>query len=673
MQFLFPNFLWALGFLAIPIIIHLFYFRRFKKVQFTNVKFLKEIKEETSSRNKLKNLLVLLCRLLALGLLVLAFAQPFIPKTDHVDYSKKSVSVFVDNSFSMEALSSDVPLLDKAKKKAREIISAYTEADDFQIITHDFLGRHQRLVSKEDALNLIDEIEISPSTKKMSQIINRQAQVITKSDNSPVSYILSDFQKSITDLQNYKDTIFDINLVPLQDVQEKNVSIDSVWFTAPVPLLNQNNQLVLRVRNHGQDDVENIRITASHNGQEKPVGSMNIQAFSSKEDTINLSVLKPGWQELVIKITDYPVQFDDQFVLSFNVDDEMKVLSINENGSNKYMTAAFEGLNSFGLTNQGVNKVTYGDFVNYNLIILNDLNTISTGLGSELAKYVSDGGNLLIFPGSLVKRDNYNAFLNQLALDEIQQQSRDNRNVSKINTEEFIFDNVYLRSTRNVKLPNTTLNYVFSKFQSRGQEALLTYRDGSPFLMKYLLNNGNVYLCASPLNQKNNDLVANAEVFIPMLYKMGISSGKKKKTSYIIGQDHLVEVDRGSGNMDFNFEITGPNNFIPGQNNLGSKMILDTKDQIKSDGFYDLTLDKQLVSKLAFNYNRLESDLKYYSPSELEGNDNPSYKIIDNSVDANFTSVIGDRERGIVLWKWCLIFVLIFLLLETLLLRYWKL
>jgi len=47
MQFLYPSFLWALLALAIPIIIHLFYFRRFKKVFFTNVKFLKEVKEET--------------------------------------------------------------------------------------------------------------------------------------------------------------------------------------------------------------------------------------------------------------------------------------------------------------------------------------------------------------------------------------------------------------------------------------------------------------------------------------------------------------------------------------------------------------------------------------------------------------------------------------------------
>ena len=47
MQFLYPGFLFALAAIAIPIIIHLFNFRKFKKVYFTNVAFLKEIKHET--------------------------------------------------------------------------------------------------------------------------------------------------------------------------------------------------------------------------------------------------------------------------------------------------------------------------------------------------------------------------------------------------------------------------------------------------------------------------------------------------------------------------------------------------------------------------------------------------------------------------------------------------
>ena len=173
MQFLYPTFLFALAALAIPIILHLFYFRRFKKVYFTNVRFLKEVKEETSARSKLRNLLVLLMRLLAIIFLVLTFAQPFIPQDVEVKKGLKTVSVFVDNSFSMSALSQDVPLLEKAKQRAREIIQAYAVDDEFQILTNDFEGRHQRLVSQEDALDLVDEISISPSVREVSKVLTR--------------------------------------------------------------------------------------------------------------------------------------------------------------------------------------------------------------------------------------------------------------------------------------------------------------------------------------------------------------------------------------------------------------------------------------------------------------------------------------------------------------------
>ena len=146
MQFLFPYFLWALAAIAIPIIIHLFQFRKFKKIYFTNVRFLKEIKEETTNRNKLKNLLILLSRILAVMALVFAFAQPFIPKGEAVKSGVNYVSLFVDNSFSMTAARNDIPLLDYAKDKARSIIKAYDEKDKFQILTHDFEGKHLRFV-----------------------------------------------------------------------------------------------------------------------------------------------------------------------------------------------------------------------------------------------------------------------------------------------------------------------------------------------------------------------------------------------------------------------------------------------------------------------------------------------------------------------------------------------
>ncbi|MCB0503470.1 MAG: BatA domain-containing protein, partial [Bacteroidetes bacterium] len=78
MKFINPSFLWALLVLAIPIIIHLFHFRRYKTVYFSNVKFLKEVKQERNNIRQLKRWLLLMSRLLVLFFLVAAFAQPFL-------------------------------------------------------------------------------------------------------------------------------------------------------------------------------------------------------------------------------------------------------------------------------------------------------------------------------------------------------------------------------------------------------------------------------------------------------------------------------------------------------------------------------------------------------------------------------------------------------------------
>ena len=172
MQFLFPSFLWALLALAIPIIIHLFHFRRFKKVYFTNVDLLKEIKEETSSRNKLKNLLVLLSRMAALAMLVFAFAQPIISNSI-IDRGKQNlVSIIVDNSFSMNALQEEVPLIVKAKDKAKEIIESYRETDQYVILTHDAETKHLRKVDQKTALSFIEDIVPTPSVNQLEDLSN---------------------------------------------------------------------------------------------------------------------------------------------------------------------------------------------------------------------------------------------------------------------------------------------------------------------------------------------------------------------------------------------------------------------------------------------------------------------------------------------------------------------
>ena len=671
MQFLHPQILWALLALSIPIIIHLFHFRRFKKVYFTNVKFLKEIKEEKSTRRKLRNLLVLLSRILAFSFLVFAFAQPFISKNDTAKTGKNFVSIFIDNSNSMMALSEDVPLIDKAKKKAEEIVNAYGVSDKFQIISHELKGSQQRWINQENTIQAIDQVNLNPEVNLLSNVYNKQLQSKPQEGNH-VIYYLSDFQKSITDIDFEKDTLSEINLIPMQSVKESNISLDSAWFESVVPSINQNNKLIVRIKNHSNELKEDIRLSINHNNQNRPEGTISIPANGTKVDTVNLLITQPGWQNIEVKIDDYPIQFDDSYYISFNIKEKTSVLSINKNSPNKYLNAAFKGLNAFDINNVQESSIQYDQFKNHDLIILNELQQITSGLASAIKTYIENGGNVMVFPSYNANIDAYNNFLSSLNANTITQWQNEKSNVYRINTSEFVFDNVYASVGSNLKLPTTEGHYQFSNFSSRGGEYLLIYRNGENYISKYQRGKGNLFVCASPLDKRYSDLSVNAEVFVPLVYKISYASNQNDRLAFSIGKDNFTEIKNTSSSSDIIYKVKGVQEFIPGQTNLGNATLINFNNMITEAGYYDLTLVDEKVKGLAFNYDRIESNLDYLNSVQLEDKYGSRVNIFDNSLKADLGNLIKEKDQGITYWRICLILALLFLAIETLLLRFWK-
>lgn len=673
MAFLYPSFLWALAALAIPIIVHLFYFRRFKKVYFSNTKLLKELKEETSSRSRLKNLLVLLMRCLAFVALVLAFAQPYLPTGDKVVNGSKSVSLFIDNSYSMDGALENVPLLELAKQKARDIINAYSGNDQFQILTHEFDGRYQRLISKDDALATLDEIKSGPEVHNLSSILKRQDQVL-KGENK-VSYLLSDFQRSITDLDAWTDTSLTVKILPVQSSTTRNVSIDSAWFVSPVPIINQNNQLVIKLKNHSDTEAEGIKTSATIDGQEKPVGLSSVPANGETVDTVSISILTPGSKKVVLKIQDYPITFDDEYYLTFNVPENIKILTINQNGSNKYIKALFSGLSYFNLDEQSINQVQYQSFGDYQLIILNDLTTISSGLNSELSQYIRSGGKVLTFLGSNTELNSYNVWLSALGAPTILSKAVKEADVAMVNTQEFIFKDVFETNRSNVKLPQVQQYHLLGVTSLLPVEHIMELRNGLPYLDKFKIGDGQLYVCVSPLSEEQNNLVLNAEIFVPMLYKMALARNIPEELAYKIGSNKIIEINhKAESGGDIVYKIKGESEFIPGQNVNNNKVILNVGTQVKSAGFYEVTLNDKLIKLVAFNLDRKESDLSLTAGKYLASQiaTNPALEIVDKDAQKTLSKIVKENSTGIVYWKWCLIAALFFLLLEILLIRFLK-
>jgi hypothetical protein len=677
MQFLYPNFLWALAALAIPIIIHLFYFRRFKKVAFSNVKFLKEVKEETSMRSRLRNLLVLAARCLALAALVFAFAQPFLPSAREVLTGRKAVSLYVDNSFSMGAESDSAPLLQIAKDRARDIVNAYGVEDRFQVVDNDFRGRNQRLVGQEEALELIEDIKVAPASRRLSVVNGRQRSALrTENIDNKITYLVSDFQRNVTDLTAEKlDTGVQVNLVPLTSVRERNVGIDSVWFEAPVPQLNQNNLLLVRVRNYGNEDLDNVRLSLNYLGQNKPEGTLEIPARNYVIDSVYLNIAEPGIGKAELRITDFPVQFDDVYHLTFRTADKVKVLNIDDDGQpQRNLRAALGGLSVFAANYVGSRNIDYGSLAENDLIVLTDQVSVGSGLAEQLRLYVENGGNVLVFPPRNADVTSYNTFLTRVGADRLEAFAEQNREVSGLNRREFIFRDVFRNRSAALRLPATTGNFPVGRVGSRQQEALLTYRDGSVALAKYTLGEGNVYLSSAPLDNEINNLALNAEIFIPMLYKMGISSGRRRQAAYTIGQDEVIQTSRRSAGADIVFKLRGKKGeFIPEQRVVDNRVLLSINNQVPEAGVYDLVLGDEVVDAFAFNFDRKESDLTYLNGNELAELANiPNVSLLDADNQASLIGDIRERNEGTPLWRYFIWAALAFLLVEVLLLRFLK-
>ncbi len=259
MNFLFPTFLIGFAAIAIPIIIHLFNFRKYKKVYFTNVQFLKELKQESDSKSKLKEWLILAMRILAIACLVLAFAQPFIPGKVKTVQGEKAISIYIDNSFSMESTNKKGTLLENAKTYATEIVNTFNASDKFQLLTNDFEGKHQRFISKEEFIEQLNDVKISSATKVINDVIKRQQDFLQNSSSKNKRiFLLSDFQKNTSVISKTDiDTSIAITCIPITSSEVNNVYIDSVWFETPVQQYETQQIVHAVVINKSNKDIEN--------------------------------------------------------------------------------------------------------------------------------------------------------------------------------------------------------------------------------------------------------------------------------------------------------------------------------------------------------------------------------------------------------------------------------
>lgn len=663
-----------LGLLSVPVIIHLFYFRRYKKVLFTQVRFLKELVEETAHRNKLRNLLILFCRLIALAALILAFAQPFLPDGEGATGRQKAVVVFIDNSHSMNGQSDQGSLFAKAKALATGIVEAHGEYDKIAILSHELGGRQNRFLSREDALTAIEEIRETAIVSSLTKVCNRIQPLFSRMEGyKPEVYLISDFQSTISDLTpDQLDTSISYHLLPVQSLAESNVSIDSAWFVQPVVVPGQINNIAFTLTNHGDSEIDQLRVSYSLNGQEFPHGSVDIAPGKQLTDTIRVKIPNTGEQQIAIRIKDYPITFDDEYFLSARVDEAFGVQLIYEKTPPKNLDLAVSSIPYFSPALSSAGALDYGKFSSNKLIVLTGLSEISSGLGSELEKVLQAGTNVLLFPAPELKPVAYEGFCRQLGIPTPGPWENLRKEVGKIDLEGEVFSDVFINPKANIKLPVSTGQYQLS--QGAAFETIMSYRDGSPFLVKYLIQKGNLYVFACPWGEEYSNLARSPEVLLPFLFKAAVSNQGRIRHAYTIGRDLSVAWTPRPDwvNPESGLIMTGPEEFVPSLRPQGREWQVDVYEQVRKPGIYNLSDRKDLLASFAFNEDRMESDPSFLTAAQLKEKLGDRVNIIESGDSASLAGVLKANMDKKSYW-WILVLVsVIFLFLESLLIRLWK-
>ncbi len=672
MQFLYPTFLWALAAVSIPIIIHLFNFRKYKRIVFSDIRFLKQVQEESKAKRKLREWLILACRVLCISLLVFAFAQPFIPAQENsVVAGQRVVSIFIDNSFSMNNEGSEGTLIETAKEKARAIVKAYNNTNQFQILSNELSGKQQRLLNKTDALLAIDEITTSPASAALQEIYQKQK--TTFSEANPVAYYISDFQKSALQPELFKpDTTINIQLIPVAANQYSNVYVDSVWLFSPAVRVNEPCKLKIKISNAGNDDVENLAVNLTINNAKKGLVNVNCKANETQETEITFTPNTADWMSGTISISDHPITFDDTYYFTLKPISNNRILVINGYEQNKFIQSVYSVDEIYKMQSLSQEQIDYTAFRNCDLIILNEPKNISTGLSEELNKYVNEGGQLFIIPSE--DAANINTFLTSLALPTLGKSEKSNLQLDKLNLQDELFKSVFSNVPQQMDLPTVQQYYPMQLAANLRGKKIIQLNNGLPFLWEKQSGKGRIFLSAVSLNPNWTTFVTHS-LFVPVMLKIGQGISKQLPLAYTISRDKWILLPewKEKNEAEKLVEISGnKTQLIADVQHKNGRNELFAGDELKQAGIYEAkskSAQTQLAA-LAMNYARTESDLKTTSVDELE---KLAARLGNASVKTATVDTLGyeisNERNGTVLWRIFAVLALLFLLAEIVLLK----
>ncbi|WP_159951078.1 BatA domain-containing protein [Polaribacter septentrionalilitoris] len=649
MQFKNPEILYFLALLIIPILVHLFQLQKFVKIPFTNVAFLQQLEQQTRKSSRIKKWLILACRLLLFSAILFAFSQPYLSNKKAVE--KLHTFIYLDNSLSTDSKGEKGKLL---QISAQEIIKNTSENDIYSLQTNTNFYKN---ITKKELKDILLRIKNTAKSLNFNSIYlkNKQNQSYKIKTLSNLIYI-SDFQN------NYKKEFTNVtpsfSAINLETVKKENISIDSVFVNERS---SSDITINIIIKNQGTQK-KNIPIAIS--SKSKLISKQSFSIDKDSKKTIEFKIQNQSEIQGKINITyNDTFSFDNTFFFTLKKRKKINILAIgNElNFLDKIYTKE-----EFNYTFSPTQNVNYNNIKNQNLIILSEAENIPEILSNRLVEFIKNGGNIVIIPNSKSNNTSYNNLLSKLQIGKIESKQQDSLKITKINFNHPLLKNVFVKQVQNFQYPIVNEYYTFKKISS--SNAILTFENNQPFIQQFNKKNGNVFLIASPLNRESSNFI-NSPLVVPVFYNFAQSSFKQSDIFYRLHKENNIDIEITTNKDDVLTIASKECTFIPLQRKFQNKVRITTNDKPEKSGFYHILKNKDTLETIAFNNPKSESSLSFLDLNELKSEN--SNITVSNSITSVFNN-LNKKNKVHWLWKWFLALAIVSLLLEILILKFYK-
>ena len=688
LTFLVPLFLLGIAGIVVPIVVHLTRRQRRNVVAFPSLMFLEKIPYQEQRRRRIQHWLLLSLRALALALLAVAFARPFLDQSElglGATSGPREVVVLVDQSYSMGIGDK----LDRARAEARRVFEGLGPLDRASLVAFSD-GAHVVARSTSDRIRLraaLDTVRVGSGTTRYGPAL-KVAQTILEESTLPSGevFLLSDFQRSgwTGDEGVSLPPGSTLTPVPLDAKLEENLQITEVTLPRQAVSGRERVTPTARIVRTGGERAREVTATLEIDGQELQGRSVTLQPNAATAVTFQPFTLSQPHTRGTVRLPPDELAADDahHFVLSPGSALSVLVVAGGSEEASLYLRRALEITEDgrFRVTVRQASSVRPVDLEGTDAVFLNDVQ-IDGGSAERLRQFVQNGGGVLIAFGENGGWPSSAADMLPGTMGDVQDrvQGRGGR-LGYIEYGHPVFE--IFSGPRSGDFTGARFYRARGVTLSEGGSVLARFDDGSVALAERRLDRGRVLVWTTTLDSYWNDL-ALQPVYLPFVHRLAEYVGGRAEALpwFTVGQ--VVDLANPEALETAGLVSTEAAGLAEGLDQValapsGSTRSLPAGEgprylPLELHGFYTVRppgTDPARPFVMAVNVDLEESNLATIDPEELVLQITAS-SAAQPEPGQNLAQAAelqrADQERRQSLWRWLLIGALALLIGETVL------